>query len=89
MTFQTPVKFPNTLKKDLGNWSAKEKIWLNISHFPWPLDKDCRKWVVFFILYSKELQFKVHGHLCKTLNYSSGRTGKLPKLWEHLAEVPH
>ena len=35
------------------------------------------------------MQFKVHGHLCKTLNYSSGRTGKLPKLWEHLAEVPH
>ena len=53
MAFQTPVKFPNTLKKDLRNWSAKENIWLNISHFPWPLDKDCRKYVVVFIRYSK------------------------------------
>lgn len=45
---QVPVKFPNNLKRNLNDWSEKEKIWLNISHFPWPLDESCRKYSVTF-----------------------------------------
>jgi len=45
---QVPVKFPNNLKRNLNDWSTKEKIWLNISHFPWPLDESCRKYSVTF-----------------------------------------
>jgi len=45
---QVPIKFPNNLKRNLDDWSKKEKIWLNITHFPWPLDKACRKYSVTF-----------------------------------------
>jgi len=45
---QVPIKFPNNLKKDLTDWSAKELLWLNITHFPWPLDESCRKYSVTF-----------------------------------------
>eukprot|EP00092_Neocalanus_flemingeri_P000926 GFUD01000984.1.p1 GENE.GFUD01000984.1~~GFUD01000984.1.p1 ORF type:complete len:506 (-),score=105.02 GFUD01000984.1:121-1638(-) len=45
---QVPLKFPNNLKRDLNDWSKREKVWLNISHFPWPLDETCRKYSVTF-----------------------------------------
>lgn len=45
---QVPLKFPNNLKRDLHDWSKKERLWLNISHFPWPLDETCRKYSVTF-----------------------------------------
>jgi len=45
---QVPLKFPNNLKRDLNDWSKKERLWLNISHFPWPLDETCRKYSVTF-----------------------------------------
>ena len=41
--FQVPIKFPNNLKRPLADWAEKEKVWLNISHFPWPQDSDCSK----------------------------------------------
>jgi len=45
---QVPVKFPNNLKRHVDDWSEKEKIWLNITHFPWPMDETCRKYSVTF-----------------------------------------
>jgi len=45
---KTPVKFPNNLKKNLDDWSLKERIWLNITHFPWPTDEDCKHYSVQF-----------------------------------------
>jgi len=32
---EAPVKFPNNLKRSLDDWSDRERIWLNITHFPW------------------------------------------------------
>lgn len=45
---KTPVKFPNNLKKNLADWSQKEKVWLNITHFPWPTDANCKHYSVQF-----------------------------------------
>jgi len=45
---QVPVRFPNNLKREAADYSAKESMWLNITHFPWPLDQSCRKYSVSF-----------------------------------------
>jgi len=45
---KTPVKFPNNLKKNILDWTEKEKIWLNVTHFPWPLDDNCKHYSVQF-----------------------------------------
>ncbi|XP_023341948.1 uncharacterized protein LOC111711755 [Eurytemora carolleeae] len=45
---QVPVRFPNNLERKLSDWTEKEKIWLNITHFPWPLDESCRRFSVTF-----------------------------------------
>ena len=45
---QTPVKLPNNLKKHILDWSEREKIWLNITHFPWPEDRVCKHYSVQF-----------------------------------------
>jgi len=45
---KTPVKLPNNLKKHILDWSEREKIWLNITHFPWPEDRVCKHYSVQF-----------------------------------------
>ena len=45
---QIPVRIPNNLKRNMADYSSKELIWLNITHFPWPMDEDCRRYSVTF-----------------------------------------
>lgn len=45
---QAPITFPNNLKKNLSEWTEKERVWLNVTHFPWPLDETCNKYTVTF-----------------------------------------
>jgi len=44
------AKVPNTLKgRRVEDWTEDERIWLNITHFPWPLKSDsCKKFSVTF-----------------------------------------
>ena len=42
------VRFPNNLERSLTDWTEKEKIWLNITHFPWPQDESCQRFSVTF-----------------------------------------
>ena len=36
------------MKKSLADWTEKEKIWLNITHFPWPTQAECKRYSVQF-----------------------------------------
>ena len=66
----------------------QEHIWLNISHFPWPMDPICRKYSVRFAesktlpVRARPLQLFLFSNYCLDC-----WSGQLPKLRKYLAKI--
>lgn len=46
---QLPLRMPRTLKiKNFTDWLDREKVWANVTHFPWSLDDDCNSYSIQF-----------------------------------------
>ena len=71
--------------------SLQEKVWLNITHFPWPTDGNCKNYSVQFAKPGEiPVRDKLYSDACPTSDiflFLDTRSGELSQLRKHVAPL--